>query len=329
MIDRREELLARIANLYYNQDLSQQEIAQQMGISRSNISRLLKEARDQGIVEIYIHYPIARDQELERQLGERFRLRESAIVRTEHRDTAATLQRTAQLAARILDENLRGAAILGISWGTTVNAVIDAFNPRWRHDVEVVQLMGGIASTEVSIDGPVLVQRLARSLTGRYRYLHAPLIVDRPEIAEGLLSQRKIAEALEMATRADVALVGIGALDMQISSLLRAGYLSIEEFRMIGMCGVVGDICARHFDKDGRSVVPAVDARLISVQLQDLARIPTVIGTACGQAKAAAILGALRGHYLDILVTDSATAEAILQLDIQQRQIAEQFAPVR
>jgi DNA-binding transcriptional regulator LsrR (DeoR family) len=317
MTIRRDELLARIATLYYYQDLSQQEIAQQLGISRSNISRLLKEARDQGIVEIYIHHPIARNIELERQLVERFALRLARVVETDMADATATLQRTAQLAAATLDEALAEASTLSISWGTTVHATIDSFAPRQRYDVEVVQLMGGLPAAEPTIDGPALVQRLARVLTGRYRYLHAPLIVDGPEVAEGLLSQRHIAEALETAASAEVALVGIGALDSALSSLLRAGFLSAEEFEMIRAQGAVGDICGRHFNSRGQPVAPELDARLIAITLDQLIRIPTVIGAACSTRKATAICGALRGGYLDILVTDDATAEAVLLLDTQ------------
>jgi len=324
MADRRDALLARVATLYYYHDLSQQEIAQQLGISRSNISRLLKEAREQGVVEIHIHHPINRNMELERQLIERFGLRAAGVADDDPGDQSSPLQRAAQLAAMILDDCLVGARVLAISWGTTVHAIVDSFAPRRRHDVEVVQLMGGVSSVEPTIDGPALVQRLARTLTGRYRYLHAPLIVDRPEVAQALLSQRNIAEALEVATSADVALVGIGALDASMSSLLRAGYLSAEEFARIAAQGVVGDICARHFDREGRPAAPEIDARLVAVRLDQLAAIPTVIGAACSVKKAAAIRGALRGGYLDIFVTDSATAEAVLLLDAQrQRELQE------
>jgi DNA-binding transcriptional regulator LsrR (DeoR family) len=327
MTSRRDDLLARIATLYYYQDLSQQEIAQQIGISRSNVSRLLKEAREQGVVEIFIHYPIARVVELERQIVERFGLRAAGVVETELNDPTATLQRAAQLAGTILDDALADTQTLGISWGTTVHAVIDSFAPRRRHDVEVVQLMGGIPSAEPTIDGPALAQRLARTLTGRYRYLHAPLVVDRPEVVEALLSQRNIAEALEVAANAEVALVGIGAVDSALSSLLRAGYLSPEEFQSMRERGAVGDLCARHFDQRGLPVAPDLDARLMAIRLDQLARIPTVIGAACSTRKAAAIRGALRGGFLDILVTDADTAEAVLLLDMQlERQEREQIA---
>lgn len=318
MLEDRDELLARIAALYYYQDQSQQEIADQLAISRSNISRMLKEARDRGIVEIFIHQPIRRDLEIERQLQERFGLREAAVVQSIPGDERATLNQAAQLAARLLDDSLGGAKILAISWGTTVHAIVNTFAPRRRHDIEIVQLMGGVSSSEPAIDGPALVQRMARTLTGRYRYLHAPLLVDRPEVAEGLLGQRNIGEALEVAAQADVALVGIGVLERQASSLLRAGYLSVDEFEAIRRQGVVGDICGRHFDLWGRPAAPAIDARLIAIRLDQLSAIPTVIGTACSPAKAQAILGALRGGYLDVLVTDSAAAEAVLLLDAAQ-----------
>ncbi|MDW8403490.1 sugar-binding transcriptional regulator [Chloroflexus sp.] len=314
MIEERDELLARIATLYYHNDLSQQEIAQRIGLSRSNISRLLKEARDRGIVEIHIHHPIKRDLALEQQICEHFGLQAARVVNTVAGDFQATLWKVAHTAGELLNEYLRNAKIFAISWGTTVHAIVEAFNPRHRYDVEVVQLMGGVLSSDPAIDGPTLVQRLAHSLTGRYRYLHAPLIVDRAEVAQALISQRNIVESLEVAERADVALVGIGALDATVSSLLRAGYLSEAEFATIISLGGVGDICARHFDAQGRPVAPEIDARIIAISLERLAAIPTVIGAACGIVKAKAILGALRGGYLDILVTDSATAAAVLEL---------------
>jgi DNA-binding transcriptional regulator LsrR (DeoR family) len=314
MADDRDELLAHIATLYYHQDQSQQQIATQLDLSRSNISRLLKEARERGIVEIFIRHPLRRVPPLEQQLIERFGLREAGVVQSDMSNTSVTIARAAELAARFLDLALEDAHVLGISWGSTIYATVNAFTPRRRHDVEIVQLMGGVGPTEAAIDGPVLAQRLARRLTGRYRYLHAPLIVDTPEIAQALLAQRNVAETLEIARQSDVALVGIGALTPDVSSLLRAGYLSIAEFTVLAQRGVVGDICARHFDIRGDSITPELDARLVSITLDDVAQIPTVIGVACAPTKARALLGALHGGYLDILVTDSAAAEEVLRL---------------
>ncbi len=310
----RDALLADIARRYYLLDQSQQEIADQLDISRSNISRLLKEARRRGIVEIYIHHPLGRDTHLERQLAERFGLREVGVVQAIAGDAQATLVQAATLAAQMLDGFLANARSLGISWGTTINAIAQAFAPQRRYDVEVVQMMGGVGSSDPTIDGPAVAQRFAQALSGRYRYLHAPLIVDTPTIAQALLLERNIAETLSAAAQADVALVGIGAAEPSVSSLMRAGYLTPEEFRTIQQAGVVGDICARHFDITGRMAAPDIDARLISVSLESIAQIPVVVGAACGPTKARAIRGALAGGYLDVLITDSATAEAVLAL---------------
>jgi deoxyribonucleoside regulator len=310
----RDALLAEIARRYYLGDQSQQEIADQLELSRSNISRLLKEARRRGIVEIYIHHPLGRDAQLERQLAEHFGLREVGVVQTITGDPQATIGQAAALAAQILDTFLSDARSLGISWGTTINAIAHAFAPQRRYDVEVVQMMGGVGSSDPTIDGPAVAQRIAQALTGRYRYLHAPLIVDTPAITQALLAERNIAETLSAAAQADVALVGVGAVDPSVSSLMRAGYLKPDEFRSIQAAGVVGDICARHFDLSGRPAAPEIDARLISISLDTIAKIPVVIGVACGAAKARAIVGALNGGYLDVLITDSATAELVLAL---------------
>lgn len=314
MISDRDALLAEIARRYYLRDQSQQEIADQLDISRSNISRLLKEARQRGIVEIRIHHPLGRDADLEHQLAERFGLREVGVVQAIQSDLQATISQAATLAGQILEAFLPDARSLSISWGTTLNAIAQEFAPQRRYDVEVIQMMGGVGSSDPTIDGPAVAQRFAQALTGRYRYLHAPLIVDAPEIAQSLLAERNIADTLNAAIQADIALVGIGAVDRDISSLMRAGYLTLEEFDAIQAAGVVGDICARHFDIAGRLAAPDIDARIISISLDQIARIPVVVGAACGAAKARAIFGALSGGHLDVLVTDSDTAAAVLAL---------------
>jgi deoxyribonucleoside regulator len=314
MADERDELLAHVATQYYLLDKSQQDIADQLDISRSNISRMLKEARERGIVEIVIRHPLRRVVALEHRLVDQFGLQDAGVVLADPANPERTLNRAAELAARLLEQSLDDRQILGISWGTAVHATANAFAPRRHYDVEVVQLMGGIGPTDPMIDGPALAQRFAQRLSNRYRYLHGPLVVDAPEIAQALLAQRNNAETLEVARRSHVALVGIGALDPDVSSLLRAGYLSRAEFDAIRERGIVGDICARHFDQFGRPAAPELDRRLISITLDDLAAIPRVIGVACGEAKAVAILAALRGNHLDALVTDSLTAEAILRL---------------
>jgi deoxyribonucleoside regulator len=317
MSDNRDELLANVATLYYYHDLSQQEIADQVAVSRSNVSRLLKEARDRGIVEIYIRHPLQRDAALEARLVEQFGLREAGICRTVAGSEQATLSRLANLAVRLLETHLENAKVLAISWGTTIHAIAHSFMPRRHYDIEVVQMMGGVSPTDPAIDGPALAERLSRSLNGRYRYLHAPLIVDSAETAQALFAQRNIAETLKIAAQADVALVGIGALVPGTSSLLRAGYLSKTEFEQITAAGAVGDICAHHFDLQGRLCAHKYDERLIAVKLEEIAAIPLVIGAAFGLLKVQAILGALRGGYLDVLVTDSLTAEAVLNLAAQ------------
>jgi deoxyribonucleoside regulator len=329
MMSDRDELLAHVATLYYHHDKSQQEIADSLSLSRSNVSRLLKEARARRIVEILIHHPLQRVTTLEQRLAARFGLREVGVVQADHGSEALTLARAADLAARLLDAALDDARVLGISWGTAVYATVNAFAPRRRYDVEIVPLMGGVGPTDPSIDGPALAQRLAQRLTNRYRYLHAPLRVDDPDVAQGLLAQHNVAETLSLARSADVALVGIGALNPEVSSLLRAGYLSLDEFNAIKAQGAVGDICARHFDRHGQPVARAFDSRLICVSLDELRTIPNVIAVACTPVKAEAIYGALLGSYVDVLVTDTAAAEAVLQLDTAPLHALEQHASTR
>lgn len=315
-LEERAQLLANIANMYYEQNMTQAQIAQEIGYSRSAVSRLLLEAHQRGIVEIRIHYPFNRAVDLERQFRERYGLHDVYILTRGTSTDPRALRQLGQLGAACLDEVLSQESILGISWGTAIYEVANSLRAREWPKVQVVQMIGAAGRGDPSIDGPELARSLAQTLGTNYYTLNAPLIVDDPSIRQALMQESNIRETLALASQADVALVGIGSTEPDISSLVRAGYSQAKEMMAIKATGAVGDICACHYDKDGHILDIEINRRAIGVALQSLRRPTcTVIGVAGGARKATAILGALRGRYIDILVTDSLAAERVLSLD--------------
>ena len=313
MVDR-EEQLVQVARQYYEESLTQDEIARKLGTSRSTISRMLLEAREVGIVEITIHYPWKTVVNLAQKLKTEFSLEQVIVLAGRGRTYPDILRGIGVLAARCLEGHLRPNAVLGISWGTAVHSTVQALHTESRLNIRVVQMIGAVGTEDPMIDGPELARALANVFGGEYRYLHAPLIVENGALRKALLEEQSIGETLALARQSDVALVGIGSLDLDVSSLLRAGYLNRESLAQLQEQGAVGDICARHYDDQGRIMDIGLNHRIVGIELKDLQNIEHVIGVAGGEAKAEAILGALRGQHVDILVTDDTAAQKVLAL---------------
>lgn len=310
--ENREDLLVRVASLYYEQDYSQQEIAEMLQISRSNISRLLKEAKQKGFVEIRIVKRIATVPELERQLRERFNLDVALIADSQKNGRENTLGAAGQLAARHLESLLQPRDILAISWGTGVSAAVSALGTQSVLGVEVAQMIGSVGNMDSAIDGPELARQLASKLGGRYYYLHAPLFVDNQTVRDMFLEQPTISDTLNLARRANVALVGIGTTEPGASSFLRAGHLTEAQLAALRAQGAVGESSGQHFDINGSAENFDINQRVIALRLEDLYNIPHVIAVACGLPKRRSILGALRGGFIKALATDDITAHAVL-----------------
>ena len=308
----RAHLLAYVASLYYERRLSQAEIATDVGLSRSMISRLLDEAHRRGLIDIRINWPMTTAPELEQRLIDAFGLRGTRVVDATGLPYPMMLQQLGIAADVELRPLLRDDLIISVAWGSALWETVRAVRPGEWEGIEVVQCIGALGRVDSPADGPALAQLLAQTLGGRYRYLHAPLVVDSADVARGLLADRTIAATLDLAARADVALVGIGTVDPERSSLVRAGYLTPDGVAELQRLGAVGDVCARYFDRHGVAVPSAIDRRIIGIGLDALKAIPTVIGVAGGAVKAESLLGALRGGYLDLLVTDREAAERIL-----------------
>ncbi len=313
----RTDFLARVASLYYEDNLTQEEIARQIGGSRSTVSRLLNEARDTGVVEITIHHAWKTNSSLERELKDKFELHQVAVLSCDSQNSGEILSGLGELAARYVDQDLTEDSILGISWGTAVHSTVQALRPKSRIPITIVQMVGAVGLGDPLIDGPDLARFLANVYGGEYRYLHAPLIVESQRVQEAFHKELMMQETLAIARRADVALVGIGSLHPEESSLLRAGYLDEGALAQLRTQGAIGDICARHYDATGRVLDIELNRRIVGIGLNDLRNIDRLIAVAGGELKAEAILGALRGGYINILVTDDKAAEKVIELQLK------------
>jgi DNA-binding transcriptional regulator LsrR (DeoR family) len=308
------ELLAKAARLYFVEDRSQDDVAATLGTTRSNVSRMLKQARDLGIVEIRIVDPARRDHELELTLRGRFRLADARVL--EATPGTDVLPGVGRLAVRWLDETLRDGQVVALSWGQTLQAVVRAVDGLSRRDVEVVQLVGGLSALDSGVTGQELVRELSERMGARHRYLHAPALFGSAEALAMMLREQTIADSLDAAKAADIAVVGIGTPGIGSSeALLVALGLSPAQRAEFDASGAVGDVCARFYDLSGKEASRIVSERVLAVTLDDLRAIPTVAGVAAGREKALGILGALRGRIIDVLICDREAALAVLSLD--------------
>ena len=309
----RIQLLASVATFYYDDGMTQMEIARRTGYSRSAVSRLLSEARDRGIVDIRINYPIQRATELEDALEQEFNLISSFVISAGNLDHARVLRLLGRVGARYLEDQLPEEGILGVSWGSALYEVANELRTRYAPAMQVVQMIGAVGHGDPTIDGPELAQSLAHTLGASYHTLHAPLLVEDISTRAPLMNERNVRQALALVREANMALVGIGSVEADLSSLVRAGYLSEHEMLAVKEEGAVGDICATHYDLNGKILDIKINKRVVGIELNDLRSAACqVVAVAGNNRKSPAILGALRGGFIDVLITDTSAAQAVL-----------------
>jgi DNA-binding transcriptional regulator LsrR (DeoR family) len=312
----RDELLATVASLYYQLHISQSDIAARLDVSSSTVSRLLKEAHQKGIVEIQIRVPTPRDFELEQRLIKVFGLKDAYVLKTSsdqaNENLLGAIGRLAASCIGRVIEGLPPGSSIGVAWGTGVHAAVSALPDHYAQNIDVVQLLGGVGA--LAIDSPDLARMVAQKLGGRHYDLHAPVLVEYPESREVLMHESAFREAILRAKSVDVAITGIGTVQDEASSFLRAGLLSRSDLSKLRSEGIVGEMCGRFFNIEGRCNGFEINKRIIGIDLNDLRHIPQTFAIAHGLLKVEAILGALRGHYMKVLATDDRTARALLDL---------------
>ncbi|MEW5865749.1 MAG: sugar-binding transcriptional regulator [Bacillota bacterium] len=306
--------LVRAARLYYEENLSEREIAVSLGTSRSTVSRMLAEAKRRGIVKISFASGNTAGSGAGSELQRAFGLKDLVLVPAIDGGGDARLkERLGAAAASYLSEVIRPGHKVGISWGTTLFEVALRLRPARIPGVCVVQLNGCVGQGGASYLGAQVLQMIATKLGAKALSFPAPAIVQDPALSEAFSKDPSIAEALEIARGSDVAVFTVGVVD-PACVLVGAGYLTPEDMKNLQIRGAVGDICSRFFDSLGRICDPTLDKRTLGLSLSNLATIPLKITVAGGGQKVAGILGAIRAGYVDVLITDETTARDVMNL---------------
>jgi DNA-binding transcriptional regulator LsrR (DeoR family) len=305
-------LMIRVARLYYEAGMRQPDISKQLGISQATVSRLLNRARDEGIIRISVNVPPGVHSDLEEQLIQTYGLRDAIVVDTTSDQDESLIQREiGTAAAYYLESAISPNEVIGISsWSGTLLALVDTMHslPR-KANVQVLQILGGVGNPAAEVHASRLTSRFADLVNGRAIFLPAPGIVGSQAALEVLQQDPYVREAMGLFDQVTLALVGIGAIEPSRLLAESGNIFSKEENDMLRANGAVGDVLLRFFDAQGKPVKTFLNDRVISMSLEQLRQVPRAIGIAGGRRKFRAILGALRGRWVNVLITDRCTAE--------------------
>lgn len=318
---REDRFLIKIVEMYYREGLSQQEIGKKLNVSRATVSRMLIKARSEGYVQISINYPEGTAIALEKKMEEIFGLTEAIIAYP--KDAESTTGEVSDLASDYLIRVLKDGMVIGMTRGHAMRGMIRAFEKDMRlkfmslKKTVVVPLMGGSnfrddASVEDRLTySNYLIEEVSRITNGISYGLAAPQYVSSPETRAVFEQEEAVGHVLELGRKADIAMLGIGNISDE-SSIIKANTVSKEDYDLMKQMGAVGEIVGRVYNADGQVIEGEFNEKMICIKIPDLKKIPIRVGVAYGEEKVDAVLGALKGKLINVLITDKNTAESLL-----------------
>jgi DNA-binding transcriptional regulator LsrR (DeoR family) len=303
-------LAATVARRYYIDGASKSEIAEELGLSRFKVARVLEQARNSGLVRIELHYEGEIDLDLSVRLAAHLKLRRCLVVNAPEQDLLQLRTALGRVAAGLLGEIVQRNDVLGMAWSRTLKAMASSLV-----DLEpcaVVQLSGALSMTDVDEGSIELVREIARIAGGPAFCFYAPMIVPNADTAESLRAHSELARAMERFADVTKAVLSIGAWQPGDSTVVDA--ITAAEFKADKRRGVCAELCGIQLDEQGEPVTTALSERIIGIPAEQLRRIDEIIAVAYGTSKAAAVRAAARGGFVTDLITHTALAERLLEL---------------
>jgi len=306
-----KRFLAKIAGLYYQKGLNQQDIADRMSISRTRVSRYITRARKENIVDIRINCPAQDFSELEYKIEKKYGLKECIITDTLESDEEIIRSMGNRL-NNLLDRILDNGSYIGIGWGRSLRELSNHIDMTGYSNIKVVPMIGGLGKTGTGVHTNSVAKRIADRVGGISYMIHSPAVMDSKEVKEIMEKDSNVREIMDMCEKISTALIGMSDLGSS-STLIKTGNFTVQDFRYLKKMGVVGDVNLIFIDQNGRHVANKLDERIVRIPLEKLKDIKNVIGVAFGKQKLEVILAALRGKIINILLTDRDTAEEIIK----------------
>lgn len=323
-------IILKAAYLYYIKGLSQNKIADRLQISITTVSRLIKRAKDEKIIEFVIKDPYIECIHLEEKLKETFGLKDVIIApdpeESSVENTKFKLENRKKLVAlegaRYLQRIIKEEDILGISWGSTMYYLINYLNPCQKVDATFVTLHGSISCCESELDVRTLVLRMSKAFSGKNYHILAEGLMSNKIIADSLKKEKSIAKVFNMFDKVNISVSGIGSFYPDLDSKLsKKEYLSEGELERLKNKNVVGDIALRFFDENGEECITDLKDRTISIDFEKFKNIESKIVLVSDESKAYTVLSALKGNLIDVLITDYSFGNSIMKLADKANQI--------
>lgn len=308
--------MVKICEMYYTEEINQKMIAEELGLSRPTISRILKNAKERGIVKIIIDPVFGNSYvDLEKKIEHRFGLKEVFIVESKA-DSDEQKNALGKAAASYLERLVKDDSVVGISMGTSLAKVPQFIKKGLSKKAVFTPLVGGLGHTGMELHSNTIVEAMAKVFGGFYYLLHAPARVSSALIKEEFLKEEGINQIVKMGDELEIALVGIGVPNAS-SAIMATGYYNEDDMQKMRDKEVVGDVCMQFFDITGDTKPFGADNNVVGVDIKKLRKVPHAIGVAGGKEKALAIAGAIKGGYINVLVTDCECGKQLLELESQ------------
>ena len=305
------DLMVTMSKLYYEEGITQEKIACELNMTRLRVIELLKRAKAEGIVQIRIVNPETDFADLERRLAEKYGLHRVIIVPSIPDNAAIQRRNLGRAASAYLNETLESRDVLGIGWGLSALATADCLQDYEKRSVTVVPLIGGGSETFPHYEVNALVRRFSHAFGGDYYPLYTLALADSKAIRDTIVTDSKISRVLDFWNRLNVVLIGIGAMTVRFPDLFDK-HLEVEPIDFESL-DIVGDVLCRFYDIKGQEVQMDMSDRMIGVDFEKLRKAEKVVGVAGGLTKYKAILGAVRGRIVNVLITDHDVAKKLLE----------------
>ncbi|MCL2164061.1 MAG: sugar-binding transcriptional regulator [Oscillospiraceae bacterium] len=299
-------LLVKIAKMYYEEGKTQASIAEELGLTRLRVIGFLKRAKSEGIVRIKIVDPLSDFMELEESVSKKYGLKKVVVTLSSDDDAGVTLSHIGRAASLYLYDVVGFNDVLGIGWGMTILETSKYLKRNGGRSITAVPLIGGGNETHIQYDVNGLTKKFADSFGGESFSLFAPAIVDSKIIRDTIISDSRINQIYDFWNKLNVVLIGIGMMTKEFPSVFHNNYIA-QPINFRGL-GIAGDILTRFYNADGKNIELEMHERMIGIDLDTIKKADTVIGVAGGLEKYSAILGAIKGGIINVLITDENVA---------------------